>query len=320
MRSRYLLAICGLFLGMVLPALKAGDYPLTDGQTVIGEPISYSETGLIIRQSDGIVSTRIPWTKFTQSALTALAAEAKAPKDKAYVEPFIEEVAEKEAKKKEIVIKQVELPVRPTGDIGFGAGFSSPLFVTILIILYFANIYGAFEIAFFKNQPAWMVCGMAAVAPVVGPLVFLCIPGRRDAMALTTMEAPAPFVEEVVAAGDSTRSTGNTTLESGENAAESVPATPTFPDPIIFRRGEFSFNRRFFETKLAGFFRLVPGEAEKDLVVAINSLRGNFVGKRITRVTQEQLYLQVFKEEATHDEMIPFTEVNEVIIRHKDAV
>ena len=317
MRSRYLLAICGLFLGMILPALKAGNYPLTDGQTVVGEPISFNETGLIVRQSDGNVSTRIPWTKFTQSALTELAAEAKAPRDKAYVEPFIEEVAEKEAKRKEIVIKKVEPPARPKlGDIGLGAGFSSPLFVTILIILYFANIYGAFEIAFFKNQPAWMVCGMAVVAPVVGPLVFLCIPGRMDVMAQTTMEAPAPIAE---AAGEAALAADAPAMESGESSAESVAATPTFPEPIVFRRGEFSFNRRFFETKLAGFFRLVPGEAEKDLVVAIKSSRGNFVGKRITRVTQEQIYLQVFKEEATHDEMIPFTEVNEVVIRHKDV-
>ncbi len=320
MRSRYLLAICGLFLGIVLPALQAGNYPLIDGQTVIGEPISFNETGLIIRQNDGIVSTRIPWTKFTQSALKELAAEAKAAKDKAFVEPFIEEVVEKEAKRKEIAIKRVEPPVRPIGDIGLGAGFSSPLFVTIVILLYFANIYAAYEIAFFKNQPYWMVCGMAVVAPVVGPLVFLCLPGRLDAIAQTTTAAPAPVAEGMVVGGEPVLSADNTSMESGANVGESVPVTPAFPAPIIFRRGEYSFNRRFFETKLAGFFRLVPGEAEKDLVVAIKSLRGQFVGKRITRVTQEQLYLQVFKEEATHDEMIPFSEVSEVALRHKDAV
>jgi len=90
------------------------------------------------------------------------------------------------------------------------------------------------------------------------------------------------------------------------------------PAPVVFRRGDFSFNHRFFETKLAGFFRVVPGEAEKDMVVYIHAARGEFAGKRITRVTPNELYLQVFKNDATADEMIPFVEIREVQIRHKD--
>ncbi len=319
MRSRYLLVICGLLLGLILPAVHAGNFPMTDGQTLIGEPISFNETGLIVRQSDGAVSARTPWAKFTQSALKEIVAEAKSPKDKAFVEPFIEEVLEKEAKRKEIVIKPVQPPARPVGELGLAAGLSSPLFMLIFIILYVANIYAGYEIAFFKNQPVLLVCGLSAIAPVIGPVVFICIPGRRDPNPQTMMEAPAPVVEESVVAGESGAADGTTT-ESVALPAEPAPVTPAFPAPIIFRRGEFSFNRRFFETKFAGFLRLIPSEAEKDLVLAVKSSRGNFVGKRITRVTQEELYLQVFKDEATHDEMIPFMEVNEVIIRHKDAV
>jgi hypothetical protein len=97
-------------------------------------------------------------------------------------------------------------------------------------------------------------------------------------------------------------------------------AAPVLPEPIVFRRGDFSFNRRFFETKLAGFFRLVPSEAERDMVVEIKSARGDFTGRRITRITPAELYLQVFHDNATADEMIPFVEVLEVRIRHKDTV
>ena len=93
-----------------------------------------------------------------------------------------------------------------------------------------------------------------------------------------------------------------------------------FPEPIVFARGEYLFNRRFFETKFAGFFRIIPSEAEKNLVLVIKSARGQFVGRRITRATQSELYLQVFKNEATADEMIPFTDILEVQIRHKDTV
>ena len=87
---------------------------------------------------------------------------------------------------------------------------------------------------------------------------------------------------------------------------------------MVFQRGEFLFNRRFFETKLPGFFRVVLSETDKDLRIHIKAARGDFVGKRISRVTPGELYLEVFKESATADEMIPFVEILEVQIRHKD--
>ena len=102
-------------------------------------------------------------------------------------------------------------------------------------------------------------------------------------------------------------------------AGTAAPAAPSLPEPVIFRRGEFSFNRRFFETKLAGFFRLVPSEADKDMVVYIKASRGEFTGRRIVRITPSELFLQVFNNNATADEMIPFTEVLEVQVRHKDV-
>jgi hypothetical protein len=91
------------------------------------------------------------------------------------------------------------------------------------------------------------------------------------------------------------------------------------PEPIIFARGEYSFNRRFFETKFPGFFRAIRAEAEKDLVLLLKTSRGDFVGRRVTRITPNELYLQIFNNDATADEMIPFNEVMEVQIRHKDA-
>lgn len=320
--------------------MRAGVYHLADGQVLSGDPISYNETGLIVRQSDGQPSTRTPWTQFTQESLKELAAEAKTPRYKAFIEPFLEETVEKETKRKEIVIRTVEPPVRPTGKTGLFAGFSSPIFLLMFVLIYAANIYAAYEIAFFKNFQPGLVCGVAAVAPWIGPIIFLCLPAKPDPMFGQLYEAATPAsdvaeeipVQESAPAethpeqvpGDSTQPTSQAQQQPGHTsglhlAATPAPATPSFPAPIVFHRGEFSFNRRFFETKLAGFFRVIPGEAEKDMVVVIKSLRGEFVGKRITRVTQAELYLQVFKDNATHDEMIPFTEVQEVSIRHKDA-
>ncbi len=88
---------------------------------------------------------------------------------------------------------------------------------------------------------------------------------------------------------------------------EAAPATPAFPEPIVSARGDFSFNRRFFETKFPGFFRAIRAEAEKDLVLLFKTSRGEFIGRRITNITPNELYLQVFINDVTADEMIPFT-------------
>jgi hypothetical protein len=79
------------------------------------------------------------------------------------------------------------------------------------------------------------------------------------------------------------------------------------------------FNRRFFETKLAGFLRMVPSDAEKDMIILIKSSRGEFVGNRISKLQQDDLVLQFHKGTASADVTIPFMEIQEVQIRHKDS-
>jgi hypothetical protein len=107
---------------------------------------------------------------------------------------------------------------------------------------------------------------------------------------------------------------------ASETEVQAAPPPPSaLSEPIVFQRGDFTFNRRFFETKFPGFFRAIRAEAEKDLVLFFKTSRGNFVGRRITNITPNELYLQVFNNNVTADEMIPFIEVMEVQIRHKDA-
>jgi hypothetical protein len=87
----------------------------------------------------------------------------------------------------------------------------------------------------------------------------------------------------------------------------------------VYSRGQFTFNRRFFETKLAGFMRMVPSEAERDMLIHIKSARGEHAGNRVVRVTPNELYLQVAKGNASEEVLIPFAEIAEIQIRHKDA-
>jgi hypothetical protein len=45
------------------------------------------------------------------------------------------------------------------------------------------------------------------------------------------------------------------------------PAPPDQPQTEVFQRGQFTFNRRFFETKFSGFFGMMRREADKDMVL-----------------------------------------------------
>src|SRR4029450_13135069 len=63
----------------------------------------------------------------------------------------------------------------------------------------------------------------------------------------------------------------------------------------VFQRGQTTFNRRFFETKFAGFLRMVPGDAEGNKVIYVKSARGEHVGSRISRIQPNEICLQVIK-------------------------
>ena len=119
--------------------------------------------------------------------------------------------------------------------------------------------------------------------------------------------APIPLEEAPVA-----------TVEAAASVVEEQKG-PALPAAVVYARGQFTFNRRFFETKFAGFLKMVPGEAERDRVIHIKSARGEFIGQRLSKIEPNELFLQIRKGTATEDVMIPFTEVFEVTIKHKDA-
>src|SRR4030095_4385547 len=154
-----------------------------------------------------------------------------------------------------------------------------------------------------------LVCGIAAVAPVLGPVVFLCLPPRlpksHDEIAAAAM-APHLSEEEQHA------------LEQAQ--AQGAAAAPIEGTPItgvpdkkqtqvtFYQRGQTTFNRRFFETKFAGFLRMIPGEAERNKVIYVKSARGEHVGSRISRIQPNEICLQVMKGGAAADVLIPFSE------------
>ena len=81
--------------------------------------------------------------------------------------------------------------------------------------------------------------------------------------------------------------------EADSGAVRGGEATPALPASTVYQRGQFTFNRRFFETKFPGFFGVVRRDADRDMVLVIKSARGEYVGQRISRIAANDFHLQV---------------------------
>ncbi|MCX8092246.1 MAG: hypothetical protein N3I86_15150 [Verrucomicrobiae bacterium] len=288
---------------------RSETFELTDGQTLTGDIVSWNEAGLLLNLGGGKYE-RFAWTRFSQATLKAL---AQRPKLAPLVEPFIEIPVEQRIKKTEVVIKPVERLELPARRSLLGALFGSSVGLVVLLLLYAANLYAAYEISILRAYPAGLVCGLAAVAPVIGPAVFLCLPTRIvSAQEWKPGQAPA-HAEEAPVAPEGAESPATPA------AAEAAAAAPKLPPTQVFARGQFTFNRRFFETKFPGLFGLIRRDAEKDMVLLVKSARGEFVAHRITRITANEIYLDVRKGAASQEVSVPFTEIREVQYKHKDA-
>jgi hypothetical protein len=196
------------------------------------------------------------------------------------------------------------------------AAFATPMGWAVIALLFLANLYAAYEVAVYRNRSPALVCVVSALFPVVGPLLFLSFPtegGISDEAAV--IEAEDADVPAAVTA--QAKKTGPAVASSlGLAAAEKKSGAGT-TEPMIFKRGDTTFNRRFFETKFSGFFRVVPSEAEKDMVIVIRAAKNEYVAKRISRISSSDLHVQLLH--GATEASVPFGEIVEVRLRHKDA-
>lgn len=318
MRRFALLLICVLAFASL--AALADTYSLTDGTKIDGDPISITENGVVFRGADGNDMPRVIWDNLTQESIQKLLTKVKSPRERTLIEPLIEEPPKARAERQEITVHPIEKPFRPAKDLGLTAMFGSPVGMMILFVLYCAVIFAGYEVAVYRRRPMALVCGLAAIPflGVLSPIIFGSMPTLRGVIETQMDNAQTRFQETAPPSDAVTAPPPEDVAPVQEEAVAAAPAAPTLPEPIVFKRGDFSFNRRFFETKLAGFARPVLGDAEKDMVIYIKSGRGEFLGQRISRITPSEIYLQTFHGHATADEMIPFIEVMEVQIRHRD--
>jgi hypothetical protein len=312
-------------------SLRADTYQLTSGETVNGEvlPTSANDAGVSVKVGEGDYK-KVPWDSFSQEDLRKF---RENPKLANYVEPFIVITPEERAKKTEIPnLKQPTRLPRPAAQSLFAALFSSGLGLFLLLVVYGATIYAGYEVAIFRAQPVPLVAGLSAI-PLIGvlaPIIFLAMPTKVQPIEQTWETQP----DSRPAAPDAVNPMqGETPQEhpAGLRLADSAPAAtatagaasaevkPTLPPTQTFARGQFTFNRRFIETKFAGFFGVVRHGADKDMVMVVKAARGQYICNRISRIAANDFHVEVQHGAASEEIMIPFQEIKEIQLKHKDA-
>jgi hypothetical protein len=303
--------LCGVFL-----AAGADTFQLTDGRSLTGDVISYNDNGVVFRLELDKYSERVPWTKFTQDALKQLSAN---PKVRLLAEPFIETPPAERVKKGEVKVHEVTRLNLPPRTSLFGALFSSSVGLIALMLIYAGNIFAAYEIAVCRSRPLALVMGVSVVLPILGPIIFLAMPMH--------VEAPEPVAQQSATASQTfavpgaaqPAASGIHIVEASWQGKPAVAPTANANEPQIFQRGQFTFNRRFFETKFSGFFALIRREADKNLVLTVKTGRANLMVERITRIATNEMHVEIAAGSGKQEVMVPFAEVVEVQIKTKSA-
>lgn len=316
MRRFFLSAAWLVALLVFLPCATAAEYTLSNGTVLKGTIASGDEDGVIIKLDSGGFSKRQPWINFSQESLKEFTKDARFVK---HAEAFIDEPVDPpppKPKKKDIPIREVEGRVeRPTAKINIFAALMGPAGLLLLGALFAGNLFAAYEIARYRNRPVALVCAASAVFPVIAPVVFLCLPPLMlavdDGAAVEAQAAELVTNPLAQAGGLPGVQGGGLSLSSQASKTESAG-----PQLKTYTRNDTQFTRKFFEVTFPGFFRVVLGEAEKDLVIVIKAARAEYVAKRISRISATDVHIATVSGAETS---VAFAEIASVTVRHKDA-
>jgi hypothetical protein len=297
-------------------------FNLNNGSSISGEVTksSFNKDGVMVRLADGKWTSRVKWKELTKETLLQLAKNKDA---KPYIPPELIEVpieikiAERREAKK-ITIHPVESKIeRPAAPSKLAAIFYSPVTLVLFVLMYGANIYAGYEVAIFKNRPMWLVCGTAALLPILGNVLFFALP---QATVKSQEDIEAEIAAETAAQTPDRIQIGGASAEAPPPPPEEEAVTATaYPPTVVYAKGQFIINRRFFESKFNAYFKPTPDETEKDMLIIIKSSRGEFVGSRLGKAEQNEVTLLAIQGAQVAPVAIPYVEITQIILKHRDA-
>jgi hypothetical protein len=287
---------------------------MADGAVITGSLVAPNDDGTVIRRSSGGLTSRLSWDRFAQDTLRELAQDEKM---KELVQAYIDAPETEVEVRPEITVQdppgKVGRPARRPGLLS--AFFSTRAGWAILLIVVAANLYAAYEVSVYRNYPAAAVVGTSLILPVLGPVLFLCMPTRvrEDVELEAQFQAPQEVAntgaQDLAAAG---LGGSGLSLSAGQKGGAPAGAAQS----AHYKRGEVEFNRQFFERTFPLFFRMARAEADKGSVLAIRSSKGEVVATRISRISGTEMGLIT---QQGHEVQVRFAEIIEVSLRPRAA-
>jgi len=302
---RKFLFLLSLWLGLTANVFAAETLSLTDGTSVSGDIVKFDDNGIMIHTTADAYTT-FPWAKFSQEALKQLAAN---PKIKPIIEPFIEPTAADRPPKPEIKAPTVTRVIKSPDELHpsiFGGLVHSSLGWFILLMIYAANLYAAFEIAVVRGKPIGVAMAISAVLPLAGPIFFLSQPIKAPP---TEEETPAEGAPAAAAPGSPAE---EIQIVSASWQGGSIEEKKL--QPLVFSRGKFTFNKRFVETKFAGFIGEAKGDA-KTFTMEVKTLKETFAVECIKQVGANEAIFETPTGQVT----LPFADIQEVKLNPRPA-
>lgn len=303
---RKFLVFLGLWLGLTAAGFAAETLTLADGTSVSGDIIKFDDHDAMIHTTADSY-TNIAWPQFSQDALKQLAAN---PKYRPLAEPFIEPTATERPPKPEIRVNPVTRMTLPAHPSILGGLAQSSLGLFILLVLYVTNLYAAYEVAVVRGKPLALVIGLSAVLPVIGPIIFLAQPMQAAPVEEAAPEAGAPGAP---APGGGAPAPGQEDLQI-LSASWQPSQEEKKPQPQVFSRGAFTLNKRFIETKFAGFIGEPKGDA-KNFSMEIKTLKETIAVECIKQVGATGAILETPNGQLS----VPFADIQEIKLIPKSA-
>lgn len=315
--------LCGL-----LAATAAETYPLADGTKVSGDIVSSTENGIIFRVGEDKYTERLPWIKFSQDGLKQL---AQNPKIAPLVAPFIEAPPAPRAVPPEVRLQDMSQfrLAPPAPQSLFAALASSPVTLILMLLIYAANLFAAYQIALFRSKPAGLVMGVSAVVPLLGPVIFLSMvppPVEAAPVEEAVMETGAPpeaaephrfAVPGAAPAAAAPLKEEIHIIASGFRGEK--PPEPPKSQTEIFQRGQFMFNRRFFETKFSGFFGIARAPGDIGKVLIVKTAGALLTVERIPRISADSISFEVLHGGTQQEVVVPFNDIQQVQLKSKNS-
>jgi hypothetical protein len=289
-----ILLLC-LCLTVLSSSSRAETYSFADGGAVSGDMLKFDDNGMLIKTS-GDVYTNVAWARFSQNTLKQL---SQNPKLRGLVEVFIEPDRSQRAPQAEIKVNppvRLEFPASPSLLGGF---FKSSVGLFLLLAIYFANLYAAYEISIIRARAIGQVVGLALVLPIIAPIIFVILP-----------MPPEPEEEAPEEAAQETRKPG-AAKPSGESVevVEAQRRPEKKAEPQVFSRGKFTFNKRFVETKFASYVGELKPDAAK-FSMSLKTGAGQFSVERIAQVGATEAIFETTNGQI----VVPFGDIHEIVL------